>query len=664
MFSGNRTSRYKACAVGVAVLCMSRPGWADTVWQGTTGDWFDPTNWSVEIPTATDNADITNGGTAQISTGENAIDLSLTLGGPAGQSGSLSLTDGTLTSPTINVNYGGSFSMTGGAVSSAVFNLNGGTATFVTINLNSGMPVPVASVPAGVNAPAFNFSSGMLIGENADIESNAGVYFTEPANSVIEVQSLSVNANFFLTAGTLASGSEIVANQATFTQMCGTNSLNVTNENTGLILGYEPSSSSSYLLSGGSLDVTGSGNMLTGGEFVGFSGTGTFIQTGGTNTLSGVTGSPSDLFLGYVRKGPLGLSNSPGAGLTSPTGSNGTYILSGGTLALVGPGTEFIGYQGIGAFIQTGGTNSLASISGTSAMYIGYDGPGTYLLTGGEIDAQSGNKGISEDIGFDNTGTFTQTGGNNLVAELILGNNNSAQYKNADGTYNLQNGTLTTRVEVLALKGTGSFIQSGGTNTVGTLLFGNYNTGPGTYSMTGGILTVLTRIDFDSDYPPGMLNIGGGSATATTVNNAGIIRLSSSTGSNTYGALGVSGNYTQFSDGELDIGIGGDPSTGELGLLTIGGTAAMDGTLGVCFINGFTPTLGETFDFLTAGSISGQFATVDSPYALQVNYTSNDVSVTVVPEPAAIGILALSIGLLARRRSRGATPAMNAGMSR
>ena len=41
----------------------------DTYWQGTTGDWFDPANWSAGVPHDELDAYIRNGGTAQIGHG-------------------------------------------------------------------------------------------------------------------------------------------------------------------------------------------------------------------------------------------------------------------------------------------------------------------------------------------------------------------------------------------------------------------------------------------------------------------------------------------------------------------------------------------------------------------------------------------------------------------
>ena len=91
-------------------------------------------------------------------------------------------------------------------------------------------------------------------------------------------------------------------------------------------------------LGGGRLYVNDTISGMDGGslnasyQYVGSTGTGTFTQTAGTNSIT------SNLYVGYN------------------TGSNGTYNLSGtGQLSAV---SENVGYySGTGTFIQTGGTN-------------------------------------------------------------------------------------------------------------------------------------------------------------------------------------------------------------------------------------------------------------------------------------------------------------------
>jgi len=56
-------------------------------------------------------------------------------------------------------------------------------------------------------------------------------------------------------------------------------------------------------------------------------------------------------------------------------------------------------------------------------------------------------------------------------------------------------------------------------------------------------------------------------------------------------------------------------------------TANLSGILNVSLINGYIPTVGDTFTILTAASVSGTFATTNLPigYTWNVNYTSTNV---------------------------------------
>ena len=96
-----------------------------------------------------------------------------------------------------------------------------------------------------------------------------------------------------------------------------------------------------------------------GDEYIGNSGSGSFTQSGGTNTV-------------YV---PL-LGTNPGA--------SGTYSLSGGSLTV--SDNEFVGNSGSGAFTQSGGTHTVTNnLHGHSL----WRQCGTYNLSGGSLAATS-----------------------------------------------------------------------------------------------------------------------------------------------------------------------------------------------------------------------------------------------------------------------------------
>jgi hypothetical protein len=84
------------------------------------------------------------------------------------------------------------------------------------------------------------------------------------------------------------------------------------------------------------------------------------------------------------------------------------------------------------------------------------------------------------------------------------------------------------------------------------------------------------------------------------------------------GELDISGDYQQTSSGVLNIELGGySPGTG-FDLVTVtaggaGGVATLGGTLNVTLTNGFSPTNGASFTFLTAVSRVGAFGDVQLP---------------------------------------------------
>jgi hypothetical protein len=62
-------------------------------------------------------------------------------------------------------------------------------------------------------------------------------------------------------------------------------------------------------------------------------------------------------------------------------------------------------------------------------------------------------------------------------------------------------------------------------------------------------------------------------------------------------------------------------------VLSIGGTATLDGTLTVVLINGYTPPSGTSYRVLTFGAVNGTFATLDGDGPLFTpTYNSGDLT--------------------------------------
>src|SRR5205085_821457 len=122
----------------------------------------------------------------------------------------------------------------------------------------------------------------------------------------------------------------------------------------------------------------------------------------------------------------------------------------------------------------------------------------------------------------------------------------------------------------------------------------------------------------------GKLAVNGSIMSAVTVNNGGTLGGSGIVGSVTVRsggilapgdsqALHINGNYAQSGGGVLKIEVAGaDPTTS--GRLNITGSATLDGTLEVRFVNGFLPVGGQVFKLLNvAGALAGSFAQIIFP---------------------------------------------------
>ena len=124
-------------------------------------------------------------------------------------------------------------------------------------------------------------------------------------------------------------------------------------------------------------------------EYVGYSGTGNFTQSGGTNAIS--SASLPRLQLQQQRD----LQPQRSGSLSAPI--------------------EYVGYSGTGTFTQSGGTNTVSG-----SLYLGYNAgsSGTYSLSGSGLLSAT-----NEYIGYNSAATalFQQTGGTNSVTYLSIG---------------------------------------------------------------------------------------------------------------------------------------------------------------------------------------------------------------------------------------------------
>ena len=98
---------------------------------------------------------------------------------------------------------------------------------------------------------------------------------------------------------------------------------------------------------------------------------------------------------------------------------------------------------------------------------------------------------------------------------------------------------------------------------------------------------------------------GGGQVSGNVTNTSGTVRPGTSPGT-----LTVTGNYAQGAAGVLVVDVAGTARGTQYDHLSVGGAAALDGTLAVVQAGGFTPQPTDAFAFLTSASRTGTFATL------------------------------------------------------
>ena len=309
-------------------------------------------------------------------------------------------------------------------------------------------------------------------------------------------------------------------------------------------------------MSGNSSLSVGAYYQQSGQEYIGYSGTGTFTQSGGTNTFVGYD-SPTALYLGY-----------------NP-GSSGSYILNGSgqiqSLTFGLGAYQYVGYSGTGSFTQSGGTNAAMASGG---LYLGYNSTsrGTYALSGGgQLSA------YSEDVGAqDGTGIFTQSGGTNTIVEPLTFADNS----DASGTYNLNGGMLivaglTQGSGTAAFNFNGGILQASGSFSTSLPMTLGASGGGATFDTAGYAVTLSGRLSGSG----GLTKIDNGKLTLSTTNTYSGNTLVS-------GGMLALGNAYALEKSTLDTNGTGVLSFGSLTAATLGGLTGTGAQSDECLLRG------------------------------------------------------------------------------
>ncbi len=195
-----------------------------------------------------------------------------------------------------------------------------------------------------------------------------------------------------------------------------------------------------------------------------------------------------------------------------------------------------------------------------------------------------------------------------------------------------------------------SLTIGGGISVVGAAGFVGYSTAAGINNTTDVHLINYGSLGSTSAYPTQVqarltTNYGTIAQAGAELNvvgdliNAGIVRPARN------GNLDITGRYTQTITGTLAVEIAGTTTPGtSYSRLAVSGSADLDGTLAIERSATYTPTIGNSFTFLTTSSRQNTFPVVtgraiDDSRSFSVGYNAANVQLTVASGPVAADVI-------------------------
>ena len=306
---------------------------------------------------------------------------------------------------------------------------------------------------------------------------------------------------------------------------------------------------------------------------------------------------------GFDTDRPVTVTNLNVTGAGTISGGGSVTVPSGGSFSKTGSGT--LSVTNSGTFGESADLilNVDAGLDGGS-MCVGDSGDGNADLPSMQI-----NQDFAIGAGADST-TFT------CSANVVRVNGPSGHlFKEGAGTI-LNHGRFDVAGGMLSIGAGQTFEVANGISQSGGLTsIASGGVLQGSATLTGGTLR------------------GAGQVTGNLTNTSGTVEPGSSPGT-----LTVSGNYSQGSGGTLRTEIAGTTPGTQFDRLSVGGSATLNGTLAIANAPAFDPAVSDTFEVLSAGSVSGTFSSVTgaeqpSGKTYTANYNVDDVTLSVAQSP-------------------------------